>query len=199
MMASARKPIDRRKQTVEAAAKSFAMFGYKATTMDLIAKLAGVGKGTIYTFFATKEELFEEIIRQLTCEIKEVADEKIDRSKPFFENLNNALHGVLQFRQKHELFMKLNQELWDVRTPAVQEALDNIEKAIVGFTEQEVRRGMEQGELVSDNPELTAYLIFRTYIALAIEWGRKREPLSREEISGHITRLFQHGLQETTR
>ena len=53
---------DRRKMIVEAATKSFSLFGYKATTMDQVAKLANVGKGTIYTFFKNKEELFEEII-----------------------------------------------------------------------------------------------------------------------------------------
>ena len=47
-------PIDRRQQVIHAAAQSFAMFGYKATTMDQVAKIANVGKGTIYTFSQTK-------------------------------------------------------------------------------------------------------------------------------------------------
>lgn len=50
--------MDRRQEILEAATKSFSLFGYKATTMDQVAKLANVGKGTIYTFFANKEELF---------------------------------------------------------------------------------------------------------------------------------------------
>ncbi|MER2090772.1 MAG: helix-turn-helix domain-containing protein, partial [Sporosarcina sp.] len=44
--------MDRRQVILEAAAKSFSLFGYKATTMDQVAKIANVGKGTIYTFFA---------------------------------------------------------------------------------------------------------------------------------------------------
>ncbi|GGG63194.1 TetR/AcrR family transcriptional regulator [Paenibacillus radicis (ex Gao et al. 2016)] len=193
-MAAERKPIDRRKQIIDAASKSFAMFGYKATTMELVAKLGGVGKGTIYTFFATKEVLFEEIVKQMTAEMKAIANASIDRKKPFFDNLNRALHGVLQFREQHELFVKLNQELWEVRTPTVQDGLAQIERAVVNFIEQEVRIGIQQGELRSDNPELTAYLIFRTYIALAVEWGRTREPLSREAVSDHMTTLFRYGL-----
>ena len=42
--------IDRKRSIIEAATKSFSAFGYKATTMDQVAKLANVGKGTIYTF-----------------------------------------------------------------------------------------------------------------------------------------------------
>lgn len=37
--------IDRRKLIVDAASKSFALFGYKATTMDQIARIADVVNG----------------------------------------------------------------------------------------------------------------------------------------------------------
>lgn len=47
--------VDRRKLIVQAAAQSFALFGYKATTMDQVAKIANVGKGTIYTFLRIKK------------------------------------------------------------------------------------------------------------------------------------------------
>ena len=54
--------IDRKKLILEAATKSFSLFGYKATTMDQVAKIANVGKGTIYTFYENKEQLFKEIV-----------------------------------------------------------------------------------------------------------------------------------------
>lgn len=64
--------IDRKRSIIDAATKSFSAFGYKATTMDQVAKLANVGKGTIYTFFKNKEELFGEIISNLITEMKQV-------------------------------------------------------------------------------------------------------------------------------
>lgn len=196
MLEAERKPFDRKQQIIEAAAQSFAMFGYKATTMEMVSKLAYVGKGTIYTFFATKEDLFIEIIHNLTNEMREVARGAIDREKPFFDNLNHVLHGVMQFREQHELFMKLNQELRDIRTPMVKEGLILIEQAVVSFIEQEVRHGIEQGEVKSDDPELTAYLILRTYLTLAVEWNRVREPLTKDQISRYFTGLFKFGLRE---
>ncbi|MFD2875388.1 TetR/AcrR family transcriptional regulator [Paenibacillus rhizoplanae] len=48
----------------------FSLFGYKATTMDQVAKIANVGKGTIYTFFTNKEQLFDEILRDVILEMK---------------------------------------------------------------------------------------------------------------------------------
>ncbi len=57
----------------------------KATTMDQVAKLANVGKGTIYTFFKNKEELFGEIISNLITEMKQVAESAIRSDVSFFE------------------------------------------------------------------------------------------------------------------
>ena len=54
--------MDRKQEILEAATKSFSLFGYKATTMEQVAKIANVGKGTIYTFFENKEVLFQEIV-----------------------------------------------------------------------------------------------------------------------------------------
>lgn len=53
--------VDRKKLILEAATKSFSLFGYKATTMDQVAKIANVGKGTIYTFYKNKEELLKKL------------------------------------------------------------------------------------------------------------------------------------------
>lgn len=75
--------VDRRKQVIEAAEKSFALFGYKATTMDHVAKIANVAKGTIYTFFTNKEELFDEILRSVILDMKRIAEREVREDRPF--------------------------------------------------------------------------------------------------------------------
>ena len=100
--------VDRRKLILEAATKSFSMFGYKATTMDHVAKIANVGKGTIYTFFKNKEELFFEIVNDLIKEMKERADESFDPSSTFMENAHRALMNMLEYRKEHHLTVKLS-------------------------------------------------------------------------------------------
>lgn len=92
--------MDRRQEILEAAAKSFTLFGYKATTMEQVAKIANVGKGTIYTFFANKEILFQEIAMSLVREMQAEADAVLDASASFMDNAHNALMKMLQFREK---------------------------------------------------------------------------------------------------
>ena len=49
---------ERKKQIILAAAQIFAQKGYTGTVMDEIARCAGIGKGTIYEYFDSKEDLF---------------------------------------------------------------------------------------------------------------------------------------------
>ena len=78
--------IDRRSEIIKAATRSFSLYGYKATTISQVAKLANVGKGTIYTFFTNKEQLFNEIVSNLVKDMEIAANKVIKPSLPFKEN-----------------------------------------------------------------------------------------------------------------
>ena len=74
-----RKPAEeRRADILRAAAKVFAQHGYRATDVQFIADEAGVGKGTIYRFFPTKESLFlatlNDVMERLTEEVEAVVE-----------------------------------------------------------------------------------------------------------------------------
>lgn len=184
--------MGKKSSILEAATRSFAAFGYKATTMDQVAKLAKVGKGTIYTFFANKEELFQEIISDLISEMKSVADEEIDRNDSFSNNLHRALIRILDFREEHELTIKLFQELKEIGTPAVVEALQTLESEIVAFIAKEIQLAIEKGEIKQCDPKLTAFLMLKLYISLVFEWAENHEPLSKAKIA----QLFEFCLME---
>jgi AcrR family transcriptional regulator len=47
----------RRAVILDAALRVFGQYGYRRTSMDDIAREAGIGKGTIYLSFASKEEV----------------------------------------------------------------------------------------------------------------------------------------------
>ncbi|MDP4163432.1 MAG: helix-turn-helix domain-containing protein, partial [Bacillota bacterium] len=119
--------VDRKRQIIEAATKSFSQFGYKATTMDQVARLANVGKGTIYTFFKNKDELFDEIISSLIKEMKDAAEEAFDPTHTFHENVHRSIYKILEFRLKHQLSIKLFQEEKEMGTPAVMEVMARME------------------------------------------------------------------------
>lgn len=59
----------KRQQIVEGARQVFLAQGFDAASMNDIARTAGVSKGTLYVYFANKEELFQTICSQ-ECEVQ---------------------------------------------------------------------------------------------------------------------------------
>jgi AcrR family transcriptional regulator len=54
----------KRRQIIEGARAIFLAQGFDAASMNDIARAAGVSKGTLYVYFANKEDLFEAIVEQ---------------------------------------------------------------------------------------------------------------------------------------
>src|ERR1044072_4516929 len=59
----------KRQQIIEGARRVFIEMGVDAGSMKDITRAAGVSKGTIYVYFANKEELFEALIEEERCAI----------------------------------------------------------------------------------------------------------------------------------
>ncbi|KUP09168.1 TetR family transcriptional regulator [Bacillus coahuilensis m2-6] len=175
--------MDRKKHVVEAATKSFAQYGYKATTMDQVAKLANVGKGTIYTFYKNKDELFIEIVTSLILEMKGMAEEAMQGKHSFYEKAHAALYRILEFRKEHQLTIKLLQEEREIGTPIVQQVVDKMERSIISYIEHKVSAAIVSGEIEDCNPKLTAFVMFKLYIALIFDWEKYADPLTENEIA----------------
>lgn len=181
--------VNRKREIINAATTSFSLYGYKNTTMDQVARLANVGKGTIYTFFKNKEELFNYIVTTLIEDMEYAAKESIDVSKSFRENVHHALFKMLEYRKEHQLIIKLFQEKRDLGTPAVQTMMQKFEESILTFIRNKVEKAIERNEIKECNSELTAFVIFKLYIALIFDWEKSREPLSKERIA-HLFELY---------
>lgn len=54
----------RRNAIIDAGFQEFAQQGFTAAKLDDVAVRAGIGKGTIYLYFDSKEALFEEVVRK---------------------------------------------------------------------------------------------------------------------------------------
>jgi len=62
---------DTRKKILSVANKLFSRFGFHKTSMDEIAKIARKAKGSLYYHFASKEELFKEVVSKEIMNLKD--------------------------------------------------------------------------------------------------------------------------------
>lgn len=99
---SVEKTAETRKKIIISALNEFNQLGYANSKIASIAVSAGIGKGTIYSYFETKEKLFEGVIDyliedtyhpiqsdELTADIT-VADFILQQMLPAIDNLESA-------------------------------------------------------------------------------------------------------------
>lgn len=77
---------DKRQQIIKAALKVFSQKGFHEAKVDEIAQLADVGKGTVYEYFSSKAELFQEMFRE--------------GMQFYLRNLNSDLKPAMTCREK---------------------------------------------------------------------------------------------------
>jgi len=97
----------RQAQLLDVASHAFAKHGYANTDVQLVADLAGVGKGTVYRYFENKEALFlaaaDDAMRRLNESLLCVAQLASDP----LEMMMLAVHGYLRFFDNHPHFVEL--------------------------------------------------------------------------------------------
>lgn len=101
----------RREQILDTAAKVFAGFGFAATDVQVIADRIGIGKGTIYRYFPTKEQLFLAAVERGLQELTAVMDDVIEQpADDAVEQTRRAIRAYLEFFHRRpemaELFIQ---------------------------------------------------------------------------------------------
>jgi AcrR family transcriptional regulator len=56
---------ERRVRILEAAGGQFLVYGFAGTSMQGIAKVAGISRASLYTYFSNKESVFHAVIKLL--------------------------------------------------------------------------------------------------------------------------------------
>src|SRR5918996_1624309 len=78
---------ERRKRILDAAAEEFAARGYHATSVGQIAEAAGITKPVVYDHFASKRELFVELMESAREQLSARAAEAMSGDAPLEERL----------------------------------------------------------------------------------------------------------------
>jgi AcrR family transcriptional regulator len=131
--------VRNKKLIVQAARELFATAGL-AASIDEIARRAGVGTGTLYRHFPTKEALFEAIVIGRVEELVGEAHRLIAVNDPevaFFKLLSQLIHHS---DGRKDLMDALNKQSFDLQK-AVPELLAEMWKAIGQLLKQAQRVG----------------------------------------------------------
>jgi AcrR family transcriptional regulator len=109
------RPFDRaskRQLLVESAAEVFSNQGFTSTRVADIAQHAGVAKGTVYEYFASKEELFFAVFEWINEQIRRRVDRVLKDDGDPRSQLITLLQTSAEIVTEHRELFSMNLDFW---------------------------------------------------------------------------------------
>ena len=147
----ARERLFKRREIISASVDLFAQKGFKVTTLDDIAEKSEFGKGTIYNYFANKEEIFvaiiEEVSKKFLREVEEIYNDEIS-VKEFFTKLTLRF---FELYEKHShmfiLMFRIRAEFESMISHKSTESLQCYQTETNDLYRKVIERGIKNGEI----------------------------------------------------
>jgi AcrR family transcriptional regulator len=160
-----------RTRLLAAAAEEFGRVGLERANVDAISLAAGFGKGTIYNYFPSKEELFLAVVEEASAQATAAGSAPVEA--PAAERLAATLAGFCTWAGEHDPFARVLVRECLMGTPGLYPRVLGAEAPLVGELEAIVRSGVARGEVRGDVPaELLALAIAGlTDLALVQHWA----------------------------
>lgn len=154
-----------RKRLLSEAAKQFSLNGFDSTNIDSIATGAGYAKGTIYNYFASKEELFAQVIQEAAGRaVARYGSARVGHS--IRESLRELAKADVSVLREEEPFMKvLAAEAMNPSSERYDLILSHLGK-FLGLISEILERGIGEGEIRSDMPVPQLSLLFMGLLTL---------------------------------
>jgi AcrR family transcriptional regulator len=99
--------VRRSEEILEEAIKLFAQHGYSQTDTQVLADQLGVGKGTLYRYFPSKEALFLAAVDRVMRRMRERIDASIADIEEPLERIAEAIYTYLAFFAENPDFVEL--------------------------------------------------------------------------------------------
>ncbi|MEZ5316245.1 MAG: TetR/AcrR family transcriptional regulator [Vicinamibacterales bacterium] len=99
----------RRDQILQAARGRFMAGGLKGTTMNQIAHAAGVAKGTVYTYFTSKDAILNDLLSDDLGRLRETTLPAIAADEPLPDRLRAFFRAEVAFYEQGRDFIELCQ------------------------------------------------------------------------------------------
>src|SRR5437588_6068188 len=180
---------DRRKQILDAATRVFAEKGFHRATIKEIARVAGIADGTIYTYFASKDEVLLAVLDRL--------NETTERKQQFVLGDEQDLKAFFRaYLQQRMALLWPNAEVFRVVLPELlvngglrRQYYEQVIAPTIAVGEQFFQAHNEQLQI---NIPLTVRAIAGTLLGLLLLQLLGDETLARqwEELPDVLTTLF---------
>jgi AcrR family transcriptional regulator len=150
-----RRGQETRRRLLGAAEAVFAELGYHEASMVRITEAAGVAQGTFYLYFSSKQEIFEDVVREINRRVRQAVSEATRDVSSRRQAEELGFRAFLRFAGENPTLYRVLRQA-EVVAPAV---LREHYELLLGPYAKALREAMEGGEIAASDPELLAVVL----------------------------------------
>ncbi len=173
----------RRRDVLEAARGLFKRYGYQKTTMEDIARAAGITKPTVYTYFKGKEDILNGLVEWEASQVLAAGLSSQDENAGAPERLARMFLATDDFLKNDTFLQGIVSRDPDIVTPEVISIAFAFERQIIEALTGILEKGMTEGTVRKTDPRLLAYATVRLHEAFTFSSFFDEEEYASEEIS----------------
>jgi AcrR family transcriptional regulator len=142
-LSRAEKVARNRKALLEAGADVVGQLGYEEASIARIAERAGLGHGTFYKHFDSRQAMFEELLPSMGQELLDEVREQVRGSRGIIEVEEKGFRGFFDFLVRHPGFYRVLNEAEVAAPAAFDHHINNLAKHYTGA----LRRSRYEGDI----------------------------------------------------
>jgi AcrR family transcriptional regulator len=169
-------PHEKELRILEAASVLFARYGLRKTSIDEIAQQAGLGKGTIYLYFKSKEELFARIVQgfgdRLIEGLRQIEQEESDPREQLRCFIRVRMQFLADRMNEAGVSCEVMKEFEDTETSApVAPIVQSFRAQQIQILEAILRRGLVRGAMRCEDAHMMATTMMCALEAFSRTWA----------------------------
>jgi len=167
---------DKEFRILEAASQLFARYGLRKTSIDEIAHQAGLGKGTIYLYFKSKEELFARIVQgfgdRLIEGLRQVLDEQHDPRQQMRAFVQIRMQFLADRMRESGVSCEVMKEFEDSETSiAMAPIVQAFRGQQIQILEEIIQQGISRQQMTCAQPRLMATAMLCALESFSRTWA----------------------------
>ena len=163
---------ERRAQLIAHATSLFATKGYHPSSVADIVEGVGVGKGVFYWYFASKEQLFVEILREAQKDMRRRQQRAISELDDPVERIAQGVRAAVLWSAEHRDLFRLFEFAATDETFA--KSIRTGRATLVNDAVEHLKAAIAEGRIPDRDPEQLAHAILGVSTLLTLEYVHHR-------------------------
>lgn len=179
-----------RQRILDAAVEEIGEHGFHLASVSNITSKAGVGQGTFYLYFKTKDDLLTELVGKLGREIRQLLTQSSQAAASRLGAERNALQEFLSYVYNNKALYRLFMESQFINPSLYQRCYEEF----ADYWLQLLNQAEEQGEVVSGDNDVRAWAIMGMHHMLATRYALWSAEAPNEDMLDEAVALLRDGI-----